>query len=125
MMKKYSEIKNVLYFISVLGFLMALSGCNASKETYEKKSIEEQMIVKDNKQLYESPLEQSVLYLTVGFESILKITFPGKILIPMTYPGMRLMMNQSIIVKPLYNLEMRPVLFLQASDMEIFPLMPL
>ena len=69
MMKKYSEIKNVLYFISVLGFLMALSGCNASKETYEKKSIEEQMIVKDNKQLYESPLEQSVLYLTVGFES--------------------------------------------------------
>ena len=69
MMKRDSLINKLFFIICLLGFASLLSSCGNSKDSYKKASKEELVTVRDNKTIYETPLSEPVLYLTVGWES--------------------------------------------------------
>ena len=69
MIKKYTGLKRIFIVMCISGLLMSLSGCMAQEQSFAKASVEQQMAVRDNEALYETPLEESVLYLTVGWKS--------------------------------------------------------
>ncbi len=74
-MMKRNCLFNRLCFIIYLSCLVSmLSACEAPKDSYKKAAKDELMAVRDNKTIYETPVSEPVLYLTVGWESENKTT---------------------------------------------------
>ncbi len=68
MKRDSNKFKNMVIFSALCSLI--LTGCMINKqESYEKVPVDDLMMIKEDKTLYEEPMEKSVLYLTVGWNS--------------------------------------------------------
>ena len=69
MIKRNPISKKAFFIICLMGFILSLPACETQKTSYEKASADKFMSVRDKDELYEAPIEEPVLYLTVGWYS--------------------------------------------------------